>query len=49
MLSREEVAKHNSRKSCWIIINDKIYDLTGYLDSHPGGSDILLKHAGKVR
>ena len=25
----QEVAKHNTRESAWIIIKDKVYDITG--------------------
>ena len=27
-LPMQEVAKHNSRESAWIIIKDKVYDIT---------------------
>lgn len=27
-LSGEEIAKHNSRESCWVIIHGKAYDVT---------------------
>mmetsp|Transcript_23865 Transcript_23865/g.74601 ORF Transcript_23865/g.74601 Transcript_23865/m.74601 type:complete len:445 (-) Transcript_23865:37-1371(-) len=43
----EEVAKHNSRDSCWIIIHDHVYDVTTWLTSHPGGDYMLLNVAGK--
>ncbi|KAK0361521.1 hypothetical protein LTR91_021957 [Friedmanniomyces endolithicus] len=46
MLDGAEVAKHSSRKSCWIVINDKVYDVTSFVPEHPGGSTILLKQAG---
>ncbi|KAG8904618.1 hypothetical protein FRB99_001415 [Tulasnella sp. 403] len=46
-VSAEEVAKHNSRESCWIIVHGKVYDVTEFLDDHPGGSKIILKYAGK--
>ncbi|EAU91264.2 cytochrome b2 [Coprinopsis cinerea okayama7 len=43
----EEVAKHNTRESCWIVVHGKVYDVTEFLDEHPGGSKIILKYAGK--
>jgi sterol desaturase/sphingolipid hydroxylase (fatty acid hydroxylase superfamily) len=48
----EEVARHNTVEDCWCIIasgdSDKkqIYDLTSYLQLHPGGSEILEDVAG---
>ncbi|KAL5636762.1 hypothetical protein ACGC1H_000661 [Rhizoctonia solani] len=47
MLSAQEVATHNTPDSCWIIVSGKVYDVTEFLSEHPGGSAILLKHAGK--
>ncbi|CAE6429727.1 unnamed protein product [Rhizoctonia solani] len=47
MLSAQEVATHNTPQSCWIIVSGKVYDVTEFLSEHPGGSAILLKHAGK--
>ncbi|EIW64799.1 uncharacterized protein TRAVEDRAFT_68523 [Trametes versicolor FP-101664 SS1] len=46
-LALDEVAKHNSRSSCWVIIKDKVYDVTEFLADHPGGAKIILKYAGK--
>eukprot|EP00252_Welwitschia_mirabilis_P013000 TRINITY_DN28733_c0_g1_i1.p1 TRINITY_DN28733_c0_g1~~TRINITY_DN28733_c0_g1_i1.p1 ORF type:complete len:128 (+),score=17.76 TRINITY_DN28733_c0_g1_i1:64-447(+) len=43
--SKLEVAQHNKRTDCWIIIKDKVYDVTSYVDEHPGG-DAILAHAG---
>ncbi|KAK7036435.1 hypothetical protein VNI00_011632 [Paramarasmius palmivorus] len=31
-LSGKEVAQHNSRESCWIIVHGKVYDVTDFLD-----------------
>ncbi|KAF9047445.1 FMN-dependent dehydrogenase-domain-containing protein [Panaeolus papilionaceus] len=47
MISGKEVATHNTRDSCWIIVHGKVYDVTEFLDEHPGGSKIILKYAGK--
>ena len=30
-----------------MIINNTVYDITDFVDSHPGGSGILLKYAGR--
>jgi L-lactate dehydrogenase (cytochrome) len=46
-LSGEEVAKHDSRSSCWVIIHGRAYDVTEFLPEHPGGPKIILKYAGK--
>ena len=36
------------KKSTWIVVNDKVYDIESYLtrDLHPGGNDILRKYTG---
>ncbi|SJX65350.1 probable CYB2-L-lactate dehydrogenase (cytochrome b2) [Sporisorium reilianum f. sp. reilianum] len=47
MLKFEEVQKHNSKDSCWIIVHGNAYDVTEFLPEHPGGAGIILKYAGK--
>jgi len=36
-----DVKKHNSRQDAWIVINDKVYDITQYIPFHPGGAKVL--------
>ncbi|KAJ4708535.1 Cytochrome B5-like protein [Melia azedarach] len=43
--SKAEVSLHNKRDDCWIIIKTKVYDVTSYVEEHPGG-DAILDHAG---
>eukprot|EP00933_Yihiella_yeosuensis_P045819 TRINITY_DN41240_c0_g1_i1.p1 TRINITY_DN41240_c0_g1~~TRINITY_DN41240_c0_g1_i1.p1 ORF type:complete len:585 (-),score=102.45 TRINITY_DN41240_c0_g1_i1:318-1961(-) len=42
-----EVAKHNTRESIWIIVDGRVYDLTRYVDKHPGGPLMITNMAGK--
>ncbi|KAG6876629.1 hypothetical protein C0992_012205 [Termitomyces sp. T32_za158] len=47
LVSTSTVAEHANRDSCWIIVHNKVYDVTEFLAEHPGGSKIILKYAGK--
>ncbi|XP_066569896.1 cytochrome b5 type B [Amia ocellicauda] len=42
----EEIKQHNTSKNTWLILHDKIYDVTGFLEEHPGGEEVLLEQAG---
>ncbi len=46
-LTPEEIAKHNSENDCWIIVEGKVYDVTSYINYHPGGKDAILPYCGK--
>ena len=46
VFSHDEVASHNTSKSQWIIIDNKVYDVTNYKD-HPAPFDVFKKFAGK--
>ncbi|KAI0537499.1 FMN-dependent dehydrogenase-domain-containing protein [Xylaria digitata] len=45
-LSAQEIASHRSTSSCWIVVDGKVYNVTSYLNEHPGGAAVLLKVAG---
>ncbi|KAG0534901.1 hypothetical protein BDA96_04G319800 [Sorghum bicolor] len=45
--SFEEVRKHSDRKDCWLIIAGKVYDVTPFMEEHPGGDEVLLACVGK--
>ncbi|XP_004744601.1 cytochrome b5 type B isoform X2 [Mustela lutreola] len=42
----EEVAKRNSMKEIWLVIHGRVYDITRFLNEHPGGEEVLLEQAG---
>eukprot|EP00204_Picochlorum_oklahomense_P003424 CAMPEP_0118804750 /NCGR_PEP_ID=MMETSP1161-20130426/24309_1 /TAXON_ID=249345 /ORGANISM="Picochlorum oklahomensis, Strain CCMP2329" /LENGTH=141 /DNA_ID=CAMNT_0006733557 /DNA_START=27 /DNA_END=448 /DNA_ORIENTATION=- len=46
-LTLEEIAKHNTEKDCWIIFKGKVYEVSDYLEDHPGGVEIITDLAGQ--
>lgn len=44
--SLASVAKHNKPNDCWVIIRDKVYNVTAWVPQHPGGALIYI-NAGK--
>ena len=42
-----DVATHNSATSCWSAINGNVYNLTSWVNSHPGGRAAILMICGK--
>ena len=44
--SLDEVAKHNTKNDIWVTYYDKVYDVTNFINHHPGGSDYLMMAAG---
>ncbi|CBZ23069.1 putative cytochrome b-domain protein [Leishmania mexicana MHOM/GT/2001/U1103] len=45
-ISMEQAAAKKSADGAWLVINNRVYDVTPFLDLHPGGRDILLYNAG---
>lgn len=41
-----DVAKHNTPNNCWLIISNKVYNATNFLDVHPGGSQAIIPYCG---
>ena len=46
-LTTSEVKSHNSQSDCWSIVNGKVYNLTTYVKSHPGGAGVIANICGK--
>uniref|UniRef100_A0A3Q1KI62 Cytochrome b5 reductase 4 n=1 Tax=Anabas testudineus TaxID=64144 RepID=A0A3Q1KI62_ANATE len=45
-VTQEELQKHNTREDCWTCIRGMVYNVTPYMDYHPGGEEELMKAAG---
>ena len=41
-----DISAHNTALSCWSAINGKAYDLTSWINQHPGGSQAILSICG---
>jgi 4-hydroxysphinganine ceramide fatty acyl 2-hydroxylase len=46
-LLQAEVAAHNTAKSCYVTIGTRVFDITDFLEDHPGGGDLILEYGGK--
>jgi len=44
--TREDIRVHNMSSDTWLIIHDKVYDITSFLEEHPGGEEVLLEQGG---
>ncbi|KAG8312623.1 hypothetical protein J6590_018264 [Homalodisca vitripennis] len=43
----KEVAKHNSKKErVWVTFDQGVYDITDFIDQHPGGGEKIMMAAG---
>ena len=42
-----QVARHNTERDCWLHDGTHVYDVTKYLPMHQGGTDAILKFAGR--
>ncbi|KAH8550743.1 cytochrome b5 [Umbelopsis sp. PMI_123] len=46
-LSLAQVSGHNIKKDIYVAIHNKVYNVTDFIEEHPGGEEVLLDEAGK--
>jgi len=45
-LTLAEIVKHNSQGDCWLLIDNRVYDVTAFISRHPGGSTAITPYCG---
>lgn len=46
-ISLAEMKSHTTEQSCWIAVRGSVYDVTPFIDEHPGGFDIIISNTGE--
>lgn len=44
--TEREVARHRTKDSCWVLLGNRVYDVTAFLRMHPGGEALILRRSG---
>ncbi|CAN9111324.1 unnamed protein product [Alternaria alternata] len=42
-----DVSEHNTKKDLYIVVHDKVYNASSFVDEHPGGEEVLLDVGGQ--
>lgn len=42
-----DLQSRNTSKSCYVTLGNKVYDITPFLNDHPGGGDLILEYGGR--
>ncbi|TVY77030.1 Cytochrome b2 [Fusarium oxysporum f. sp. cubense] len=45
-VSLDDLKQHNTANDCWIAVHSKVWDITHFINEHPGGPEVLLNLAG---
>lgn len=46
-LSHAELRKHRTSTSCYVALGGRVYDVTSFLEDHPGGGELILEYGGQ--
>ncbi|KAE9404863.1 cytochrome b5 [Gymnopus androsaceus JB14] len=47
VVTLEELKANSSKDSIWLLLDGKVYNVSKFLDEHPGGDEVILAEAGK--
>lgn len=48
ILTTQQVSTHATKADCWIVIHQKVYDVTSYIVKHLAEKDVITPYCGKV-
>lgn len=46
-ITTKDIASRNTKASCYVTIGSDVFDVTTFLQDHPGGPDLILEYGGK--
>lgn len=47
VVSVAELKKHNTEEDCWVAIHGIVYDVSKFVNDHPGGAEVVTSLAGQ--
>ncbi|KAJ3000998.1 hypothetical protein HDV02_000067 [Globomyces sp. JEL0801] len=47
VFTAKQVEEHSLRNDCYMVIEGKVYDVTKFLEDHPGGEEVMIELAGR--
>ncbi|KAJ3479997.1 hypothetical protein NLI96_g8668 [Meripilus lineatus] len=47
IVTYEELKANNHKKSLYLLLHEKVYDVTKFIDEHPGGDEVILAETSK--
>jgi len=47
-ISLSELSSHNTANDCWVVFENKVYDITNFLPKHPGGIHTISPYCGSA-
>ncbi|KAF2123931.1 cytochrome b5 [Dothidotthia symphoricarpi CBS 119687] len=42
-----DVSEHNTKNDLFVVVHDKVYDCSSFVDEHPGGEEVMLDVGGQ--
>jgi len=46
-ITLDALKAHTGRDDLYVLVSGKVYNVTKFLDEHPGGDEVILSEAGK--